>query len=136
MIRYALWMLAFALSLFLGDALGDKSLSSQAIVSQYLEEPLPEEGSDPLGASRIDRVLALGRVTDRPPEEAVAAISTALLAEKEVVHRVELLQVLRRIQTRSAAELFTRYVNDPDPKVRHEAELGLRTLETSFHETG
>jgi HEAT repeat protein len=135
MIRYLLWMLAFGLSLFLGDALGEDSRNSHAIVTQYLQEPLPEGENDPFDAHRIDRVLGLKRVTDRPPEEAVAAISTALDSATQVVHRVELLQVLRGIPTRSAAEVFTRYVDDPDPKVRQEAELGLQMVATSFHET-
>ena len=135
MIRYIPWMLAFGLSLFLGEALGDDSRNSLAIVTEYLQEPLPEGGSDPFDAHRVDRVLGLKRVIERPPEEAVAAISTALDSATQVVHRVELLQVLRGIPTRSAAEVFTRYVDDPDPRVRQEAELGLRILETTFHET-
>ena len=135
MIRYVLWMLAFGVSFFLGDALGDDSRNANAIVSQYLEEPLPDGGSDPFDAHRVDRVLGLTRVTERPPEEAVAAISSALASSPQAIHRVELLQVLRRIQTPSAVHLLTRYVDDPDPDVGQEAELGLRILETSFHET-
>jgi hypothetical protein len=113
------------LALLLLDVSASNAQAPQEVLERYFQIAVPEKGL--MGPTRAERVRCLRGLLDTPAAS-VPAIAAALSSSSRVVHRVELLETLGRIETRSSADVLLQYLDDENPAVRAKAIQGLRLL--------
>jgi HEAT repeat protein len=131
MTRHVVMIMA---AVFSSAALAAPASPADQIVADYLKLPFSQEDRfGQMRSQRSDALLAL----ESMPDAATEAIGRALPLVKDFRQRIELAGVLgRRIQTREAATLLVKLLDDPNDTVRWEAIHNLRMLSQQTDRSG
>ena len=121
-------MLIVILSLVVTTAVATEpqGVEAERLVADYLAQPYPQdERLDEARSQRLDVLRRLGDV----PDQAADAVGMALSRISDPRRRAELAEALGQyVQTKDAATLLCKLLDDPDDHVRWEAIHGLRKL--------
>ncbi len=133
MARYVLMMI-LAATVSGAVVAGVQPAPAERIVADYLNMPHPED--DRFGEARSQRLEMLSTL-EAMPDEAANAIGRALPQVKDARRRSELAEALgRQIQTREAATVLCKLLEDPNDRVRWQAIHSLRMLARRTDRTG